>query len=139
MKDSPEVWKRERSQDLIDCRIFKIRQDDSVNDRGVSASFFVIENPDWVNVIALTKERQVLLIEQYRHGTEEVTIEIPGGMVDKGEDPGTAALRELVEETGYTPNTLIALGRSRPNPAIQNNWLYHFLAVDCAKNDGSRI
>lgn len=129
-----DTWTKKASKEVADCRIFKVREDSSVNSAtSKEHSFFVIENPDWVNVLAITKESQVIVIEQFRHGTEEVTLEIPGGMVDHGEDAGEAAMRELIEETGYTPRKVISLGRCRPNPAIQNNWLYHYLAIDCEK------
>lgn len=134
MKDKPEIWKRKTSKEIADCRVFKVREDICVRSKDKSEhSFFVVENPDWANVIALTKEEQVVLIEQFRHGTEEITLEIPGGIIDAGEEPIIAAARELVEETGFAAREIIPLGKSRPNPAIQNNWIYHFLALDCEK------
>jgi len=95
---------------------------------GRAHDFYVIEAPDWINVIPLTAGGEVVLIEQYRHGTEEVSLEIPGGMVDEGEEPSDAAARELLEETGYAASEINFLGRTRPNPAIQNNWIHTFLA-----------
>jgi 8-oxo-dGTP pyrophosphatase MutT (NUDIX family) len=71
------------------------------------------------------------LIEQYRHGTNEISLEIPGGMVDEYESPAETAARELLEETGYSANRLELLGRTRPNPAIQTNWLHSFIGRDC--------
>lgn len=134
MKDKPETWKRKSSKEVADCRVFKVREDfcERASD-SAEASFFVVESPDWVNVIALTIERQVVLIEQFRHGVEEIITEIPGGIVDKGEEPIAAARRELAEETGFTSGQIISLGKTRPNPAIQNNWIHHFLALDCEK------
>jgi len=130
-----DTWKINRSEIVADCKIFSVRRDYSVRDSdGVEFPFYCLENGDWVNVIPITKEGEVLLIEQYRHGIEEITLEIPGGMVDNGEDAELAATRELVEETGYVPAETILLGRSRPNPAIQNNWVYHYLAIDCEKH-----
>lgn len=130
-----ETWKIKHSEEVADCKIFKIRRDYSTRDSdGAEFPFYCLENPDWVNVIPITETGQVVLIEQYRHGIEEITLEIPGGMVDHGEDAKTAAERELVEETGFVPREIILLGKSRPNPAIQNNWVYHYLAVDCEKH-----
>ncbi len=128
----PQEWKRIDSENVADCRIFKVRRDLSKNVvTGQTAQFFVIENPDWINVIPVTPDREVVLIEQFRHGIQEFTLEIPGGMVDRGESPLIAASRELTEETGYVSSDLIQMGKSRPNPAIQDNWIYHFLAPDC--------
>ena len=130
--DSPGAWARRSSEQLADCRVFKVRRDVSVDPRGGRAhDFYVIEAPDWSNVVPLTAEGEVVLIEQYRHGTGELSLEIPGGMVDGGESPLEAAGRELTEETGYAARELVFLGKTRPNPAIQDNWIHTFLARDC--------
>ncbi len=100
---------------------------------GKSSDFFVIESPDWVNIIAINKADEVVLIEQFRHGTEEMELELPGGLVDDGEAAEEAAKRELLEETGYSSNRWTLLGKSHPNPALQNNTIFHFLAIDCEK------
>ncbi len=127
--DSELVWRRERSEPVADCRVFKVRRDHSADPRGERLhDFYVIEAPDWINVIPLTKENEVVLIEQYRHGTEGVSLEIPGGMVDPGETPVETAARELFEETGYEAAEVVFLGKTRPNPAIQDNWIHTFLA-----------
>lgn len=139
MSDEPEerreeaaVWQRKGSEQVADCRVFRVRRDRSTStrDEGREHDFYVIESPDWVNVVALTPEEEVVLIEQYRHGSGEIILEIPGGMVDAGETPRESAARELLEETGYAPRELLLLGRARPNPAIQDNWIYTFLARD---------
>jgi len=125
-------WELVRSEHLARCRILNLRRDLSIDPRdGRQHDFYVIEAPDWINVIPLTADGQVVMIEQYRHGSGEVTLEIPGGMVDEGEEAHEAAVRELWEETGYRSGRMSLLGKSRPNPAIQNNWLHAFLAEDC--------
>jgi len=124
-------WKRVGTELLADCRVFKVRRDLSLNPRdGSEHNFYCLEAPDWINIVPLTTRDEVVMIEQYRHGTGEVTLEIPGGMVDEGESAANAAAREFLEETGYKSSELLLLGRTRPNPAIQNNWIYTFLARD---------
>lgn len=124
-------WRRIESERVADCRVFQVRRDRAVNPRdGRPHDFYCIEAVDWINIIPLTARDEVVMIEQYRHGTNEVTLEIPGGMIDAGENAAQAAARELLEETGYRAHEVLLLGRTRPNPAIQNNWLYSFLARD---------
>jgi ADP-ribose pyrophosphatase len=136
MKETVETWKRKSSKEVADCRVFKVREDfcERESDKK-EGSFFVVENPDWVNVIALTRNQEVVLIEQFRHGIEEVILEIPGGMIDDDEDTENAARRELLEETGFSSGEFILLGKSRPNPAIQNNTVFHYLALNCEKTE----
>ena len=126
-----EPWEKLDSQYLGDFRIFRIRQDTSLSPRtGAAHRFFVLESPDWVNVIPLTLEGNVILIRQYRHGTEDVTLEVPGGMVDAADaDPSVSAARELREETGYEVEAIIHLGSVAPNPAFLNNQCHSYLAL----------
>ncbi len=91
--------------------------------------FYVLEAPDWVNIIPLTDDEQVVMVRQFRHGTESFTLEIPGGMVDADDaDPKAAARREMEEESGYDSDDIIELGKVHPNPAIQGNYCHTFLA-----------
>lgn len=137
MSEKPETWSTVSTRQIADCRVFKVRENTSRRDSDAAESkFFVVENPDWVNVVAITRDQKVILIEQHRHGTASTILEIPGGMADDGEDPQSAAERELIEETGYSPSRMIPIGRSHPNPAIQNNTIHHFLAVDCEMTRG---
>ena len=98
---------------------------------GAEHEFYVLECSDWVNVIPITEDGDVVLIRQYRHGREEVTLEIPGGMVDPEDaDPGEAARRELLEETGYLAGKVERIGAISPNPAIQDNLCHSYVATD---------
>jgi 8-oxo-dGTP pyrophosphatase MutT (NUDIX family) len=136
MTETVEIWKRKDTKEVADCRVFKVREDVCERESdNAESTFFVIENPDWVNIIALTKNKEVILIEQFRHGTEEVILEIPGGMIDEDEEAERAARRELLEETGFSADNFILLGKSHPNPAIQNNTIFHYLALDCEQTE----
>ncbi|MBI3096832.1 MAG: NUDIX hydrolase [Planctomycetes bacterium] len=130
----PEPWTRLSSRPAYACRIFRLTEDDlRAPHDGRTHTFVRMEAPDWINVIALTPDRrQVVLIEQYRHGTGRVTLEIPGGQVDPGEPPLAAARRELQEETGYTAPEWHEIGRVNPNPAIQGNSCITWLALGAA-------
>ncbi|HEY9776857.1 MAG TPA: NUDIX hydrolase [Planktothrix sp.] len=98
------------------------------------SDFYVLSPNDWVNIIPITSDGQVVMVEQYRHGVEAVTLEIPGGTVDDTDEcPKDAAERELLEETGYTASEVIPLGFNYPNPAIQSNVCHTYLALDAKK------
>ena len=90
----------------------------------------VIEFSAWANILALTKNNEVVLIRQYRHGVREILWEIPGGVVEDDEDPIGGVKRELLEETGYTAAKFIQVGKLFPNPAFQTNTMYCYLALD---------
>lgn len=125
------LWQCARSEIVADCRVFCVRRDWSASPQtGQEHDFYVLTAGDWINVIPLTADNEVVMIEQYRHGSGDVTLEIPGGMVDEGESPREAAARETLEETGYAAREVSTLGRVRPNPAIHDNWLHTFLARD---------
>lgn len=123
-------WREEERTTAFRSRVFDVvksrREEASPEQR--SGEFYVIEAPDWVNVVAVTPDEQIVLIEQWRHGVGGTTLEIPGGMVDPGEGALEAARRELAEETGYTSSSWHRLGVIDPNPAIQSNRCHTFIA-----------
>lgn len=121
-------WVRQSTEAIADYRIFKLRRDVSRSPRtGKDHPFVVMEGVDWVNVIPITPAGNVVFIEQFRHGVRRTTLEVPGGMVDAGETPAKAALRELEEETGWSGAIAEPLGVIHPNPAIQENRCHSFV------------
>jgi len=111
--------------------IFSFRTDRARSPRtGLEHDCYILESTPWVNVIPLTPQKEVILIRQYRHGIRNLTLEIPGGLVEGQDTPEVAAIKELREETGYEAAEMISLGSVLPNPAIQNNRCHTFLAKD---------
>jgi ADP-ribose pyrophosphatase len=130
----PRPWTRVSLRSEKDYRIFRTTTLNVTDPRNGSEWIrTVIEAPDWVNIIPVTAEGDVVLVRQFRFGTWSNTLEIPGGMLDPGEDALTAAARELEEETGFRPAQVRLLGVSHPNPAIFNNRLHSYLAEGCVK------
>lgn len=131
--ESIKPWPLVSSRPLGDFRIFTLRSDVKVSPRtGKEHDFFVIDCVNWVNIIALTPERDIVFIEQYRHGSNTVELEIPGGMMDPGEpSPVATAIRELREETGYEGENARLIGQIYPNPAIMSNVCYTVLVENC--------
>jgi ADP-ribose pyrophosphatase len=125
-------WTVERSEAVADYRVFRVVRDwcRSPED-GVVHDFFVLEVPDWVQVLAVTETGQVVLVEQYRHGVRRVTTEFPAGRVDPGESPVDTARRELEEETGYRGGRVRVLAELDANAAIQGNRLSIVLVEGC--------
>ena len=97
----------------------------------------MLESPDWVNVVALTPEKALLIVRQYRFGIQKETVEIPAGLIEPGETPAHAAARELVEETGYTSTQWQSLGWVEANPAFLNNRCHFWLAKDVVKTQAT--
>ena len=116
---------------VADCRVFRVeRLRRRSRTSGDESDYFHIAAGTWVNVLALTPEGEVVLVRQERHGTEAFSLELPGGVVDPGESPAEAALRELREETGYRGTVAEPLGWVHPNPALQGNRCWSFLVRD---------
>jgi ADP-ribose pyrophosphatase len=128
-----QPWPKISSKPLGDYRIFSVRSDIKRSPRnGLEHDFFVIDSVNWVNVIALTPDGRMVLVEQFRHGTDTVELEIPGGMMDLADvAPEAAAVRELREETGCEGEKARVIGRVFPNPAVMSNTCFTVLVENC--------
>jgi ADP-ribose diphosphatase len=139
------AWREISRETIADARIFTVERSmaESPVD-GTPRPFHRIRSVDWAQIVPITRDNEAVLVRQYRHGSQRVTLEIPGGLVDAGEDPAAAALRECLEETGYRARSAQPLGSVNPNPALFANRLYSFYATDveperAIQNTGSEV
>jgi ADP-ribose pyrophosphatase len=132
----PRKWKTLTTDIAFRTPIFNLHQRRSRHSRRGEHDFFILDAPNWVNIIPLTKSNEVVMIHQWRHGIAEFTLEIPGGMVDSSDpSPKHAARREMIEESGYDSDKILQLGMVHPNPAIQGNICFSFLATNVRQVD----
>jgi 8-oxo-dGTP pyrophosphatase MutT (NUDIX family) len=121
-------WETISKKEIIDLKIFKaeiVSRRHPIWER--ESDFVVLNSKNWANVVPVTKNNEILLIEQYRQGSDTITLEVPGGLIEINESPIDAARRECIEETGYSSNQLlIPIGVSLPNPAFLSNSCYSF-------------
>ncbi len=127
-QNSPSGWTLEQDTLQADCRIFEVRKRKfRRKSDGLEGDFFVLDTNDWVNVLAITPLQELVLVRQFRYGTREESLEPPGGVIERGEDPIAAGLRELAEETGYVGTEAELIGEARPNAAILSNRCFFVL------------
>ena len=130
----PSPWDMQENNLHADCRIFEVRKQRlKRRSDGLEGEFFVLDTNDWVNVLALTPDDKIILVRQFRYGSKEQSLEPPGGVVERGEDPVIAGLRELQEETGYVGEEPKLLGVVRPNAAILSNRCHVILVRNAQK------
>ena len=125
------AWRELSRETVADGRIFTLEKSiaESPVD-GEPRAFHRILSVDWAQILPITRDNEAVLVRQYRHGSQRITLEMPGGLVDAGEDPATAALRECLEETGYRARVAQPLGVVNPNPALFAHRLNSFYATD---------
>jgi ADP-ribose pyrophosphatase len=128
-------WDILDTRELADYRIFRLQATRKVNPRnGHEHEFIVAHAPDWVNVVAITADRELIVVEQFRHGSESIQTEIPGGVMDPTDNsPLEAGLRELREETGYAGENARIIGKAFSNPAIMHTTTFTVLVENCRK------
>ena len=139
-------WKILKSKTIYKDQWISVRADDCETPEGaIIKPYYVLEYPDYVNALAMTRTGKVILNQQYRHGTQQTRLELPSGTVDEGETPMQAVARELKEETGYVFEKIILTGKVCPNPANHTNHVYSYLALGGRKvakqklDDGEQI
>jgi len=131
-KSGPARWEKLGEKGIASTRVFDLRSTRYRHPvRATERDFVVIRPPDWVNILALTPDHHLVLVNQFRFGIDAFSLEIPGGMMEPGEDPVATARRELREETGFAGASARLLGSVHPNPAIQSNRC-HFVLVEHA-------
>ncbi|MDR2394770.1 MAG: NUDIX hydrolase [Treponema sp.] len=133
MRNTHLVWNEEARREVFTCPIFSIQERTCRSpDKGLR-NFTVLEAPDWaivVPVLITPQGNAFVMVRQWRHGAQELSLEFPGGVFERGEDAQAAAARELREETAYEAGTIRSLGVCSPNPAIMANRVHFFLAED---------
>ncbi|MBD3844884.1 NUDIX hydrolase [Bosea sp. SSUT16] len=124
-------WQRLSSETIIKDRWIDLRADECRTPNGQEISpYYVLNYPDWVHVVAITQSDELVLVRQYRHGAQDVFLELPAGTVDANDSsPEVSARRELEEETGYQAAELLLISSLFPNPAIQSNRVHTYLAI----------
>lgn len=122
-------WKTLSSNYVYNDRWFRARAAScELPDGRIIEPYYVVELPDWANVVVVTPDEKMVFVRQYRYAGDMVTIELPGGVIDKNESPEAAVKREMLEETGYSSDEITFLYKASPNPAINNNTAYFYLA-----------
>lgn len=130
----PRDWPEVRREPVADCGIFQVERSVAKSPAdGSEHDFYRVLSRDWVHIVPVTPDQRIVMVRQYRHGSAEVGLEVPGGLVDDGEQPGESALRECLEETGYEARNVQPIGTSNPNPAIHSHRLYAFFATEATR------
>ena len=136
--DEKLKWASGEKKLLLKTAVFDVTSSTNTYKNGeqaVQGDYIVLDAPDWVIVIPeiedkATGKKEFFMVKQWRHGSKCLSVEFPGGVIDRGEAPEEAARRELLEETGCRAGKLTKLGQVNPNPALFSNHVHFFLAQD---------
>lgn len=127
-------WEIKTGKELFRRRIFSVKDIECYHpDKDITHRFFTISTPDWINIVATTEDGRFIMVRQHRLGTDEITLETPGGLIEEGESPEETARRELREETGYEAGEIHLLKKLSVNPAIFSNYIYFYYAGNCRR------
>ena len=133
MYEKTLAWKEEGRKKVFDCRVFSVYESYCINSQGLRPdelrTYSVIDTSDWAIVVPVVDD-EFVMVRQWRHGSQSISLEFPGGVFEPGENPHEAAARELLEETGYKAGKITKIGEFSPNPAIMSNTAHFFLAED---------
>lgn len=142
-KHSHLKWHEISREEVLDARIFKIHKSVRRTEDKKEGHFVIVDAPHWITVVPVVKNDDgvdcFLMVRQFRHGSSDITIEFPAGVVEPGEDPAVAAKRELLEETGYEPADLAHVGTINPNPAFMSNAFSIYVATNMRKVENQNL
>ncbi len=131
-------WNELDSRSLLNTPVFEVTERNSVSAGGMKGDYIVVNARDWVITVPV-KGENFLMVKQWRHGEKALSVEFPGGVIERWESPEKAAARELLEETGFAAGKLAKLGSFNPNPALFSNHVHVFLAEDLEKTGSQNL
>ncbi|UQZ89097.1 NUDIX hydrolase [Deltaproteobacteria bacterium Smac51] len=137
---TPVVWPLVKDESVLKTPIFEVRRNVCQSPKdGQDKGFFVLDCPDWVQVLPITEDGRAVLVRQFRQGTRALSLELPGGVIEKGQEPLEAGQRELREETGYTSESWRHMASFKPNPAVNTNTAHFFVAEKARLTDSTEF